>query len=71
MKETPSFLLQPKLIWLAVLSSNYWLYGFIASRLQKKIFFGVFSYYWLLLKSYHLILMLMTAIGLQKTFNGS
>ena len=30
------FLLQPKLIWLAVLSSNYWSYDFNATRFQKK-----------------------------------
>ena len=34
MTEAVSFLLQPKLICLAVLSSNYFLYGFNATRFQ-------------------------------------
>ena len=43
MTRTPLFLLQPKLFCLAVSSSNYWLYGFNASRFQKNfIFFGYF-----------------------------
>ena len=34
--EPLSFLLQPKLIWLAVLSINYWSFDFNASRFRKK-----------------------------------
>ena len=37
MTGPPSFLMQLTIIWSAVLSSNYCLYGFNATRLQKKI----------------------------------
>ena len=37
MTGRPSFLLQPKILWIAVLSSNYWLYDFNVTRFQKKI----------------------------------
>ena len=42
--RAPSFLIQPKLIWLAVLSSNDWLYDFNATRFQKilKFFLVIF-----------------------------
>ena len=52
--------LQHKLISLAALSNNYWLYVFNATRFQiflKKILDT--SFYWLILKSYHVILILM------------
>ena len=72
MKGPPSFLLQPKLFWLVVLSSNYFLYDFNATRFQNlKKNFGFFSFYWSLLKSYHIILILICPIGLEKTFNES
>ena len=40
----PSLLLQPKLIWMLVLSSNYFLYEFNATRFQnfKRNFLDVF-----------------------------
>ena len=52
--------LQHKLISLAALSNNYWLYVFNATRFQifKKIFLDI-SFYWFILKSYHVILILM------------
>ena len=53
------FLLQPKLISLAVLSSNYWLYYFNVTRFQ--IYFWTFRIIALLLKSYHVILTLMAS----------
>ena len=37
MTEPPAFLLQPKLIWIAILNSNYWLYDFDATSFH--IFF--------------------------------
>ena len=57
----PSFLLKPKLIWLAVLPSNYWLYDFNATRLQNWIF----SYYFFRLKSFDIILILISLICLE------
>ena len=64
-KQSPPFLLKIKLIWLAVLFSNCFLYDFSATRSQ--IFFLIFSYYSFLLKSYHIIVTLIAAIGLEKS----
>ena len=73
--------MQPKLIGVAVFSSNHSLYGFNASRFQKKSFW-IFWYFWFLLKyskepnkrypdiqrilGYHFILKLIPPIGLEK-----
>ena len=65
MREPPSFLLQSKLISLAVSFSIYSFYDFDATRFQIN-----FGYFWFLLKSYHIILILIAPIGLEKTFNG-
>ena len=44
LKKTPSFLLQTRLIWLAVLISYYFLYDFNATRFQSflKNFLDIF-----------------------------
>ena len=42
------FLLQVKLIWLGVVSFNYWLYDFNDTRFQFFFFLDIL-YYWLLL----------------------
>ena len=70
MTGPPSLLLQSKLFWLAFLSSYYLLYDFKAKRFQNFLkFFWKFSYYWPLLKSYHIILILISPIGLEKMFS--
>ena len=70
--EPISFLLQPELMWPAVLFSSYWSFDFNAARFQNFFLnFWIFSYYWLPLKSYPIILTERNLIGLEKTFNGS
>ena len=71
MTEPPSLLLQLKLISLAVLSSNYWLYDFNATIFQKN--FKVFHIFGLFVtcEIFHIILILIALIGLEKTFTGS
>ena len=68
---TPSFLLQLKLIWFKILPLTI---CYMTSMQQDfnffKLFF-IFSHYWLLLKCYHLMLILISSIGLGKTFNRS
>ena len=51
-----SFLQQPQLNWLAVISSRHWFYDFGATSFHnlKKLYF--FSNFWFLFKSYHIIL---------------
>ena len=71
-KTVPSsFLLQSKLIWLAVLSINYWLYVFNATRFHFFKKFLDISFYWFILKSYHIILTLMATIVLANMSEGS
>ena len=62
--------MQQHLIWLAILSFSYWLYDFNDTRFQKKKT-GFFLYYWLILRSYHIIQILISPIGSQKMFSGS
>ena len=46
-----SFLVQTNFIWLAVLSTNYWINDFNDTRSHFFLIFVVFSYYWVLLNS--------------------
>ena len=51
----PSFLIQSELIWLSVLSSNYW--SLQCHKIsQNCFFFLMFSNYWFFLNTYHIIL---------------
>ena len=66
--RAPFFSKATKKIWLAVLCSNYLFYDFNATSIQKDFkSFWIFSHYWFLLKSYYIMLILISPIGLQKT----
>ena len=73
MTAPSSFLLLPNLIWLAVLSFNYWLYDFNDKSFQKGFekFFGYFHIVGYFLKSYHIIQILIASFGLDEMFSGS
>ena len=64
MTNPPYFLGQLKLIYLAVLSANFWCYDFDA---RTFIFFldfrYFFSYFWILLEFQHNILFLVVALA--------
>ena len=64
MTAVSSFLLQPNLFWLVTLSFNYCLYDINVKRFQKYFkSFWIFSKYWLILNSYHIIQVLIAPIG--------
>ena len=66
--EPTFFLMQSKLIWLAALYSNYLIYDF-KSHIWKIL--RITSYHWFLVKSYYIILILRSSIGLGKALSGS
>ena len=71
MRGPPFFLIQPKLICLVTLFSNYSLYDFNTTRFQSLKKVSIFSYDWSLLKLYYIILILISPSGLEKLFNES
>ena len=75
------FLLQLELIWLAVLSSNYWLYDFNDTRFQFFFFLLFFLDIFVLLVTFellsqfpnvlHIIKKNFSPIGVDRTFSAS